>query len=80
MTSTSGPPPDQARGFSPDLGKPALSALQAAGIKGYEDLSGWSVAELLALHGVGPKAIRILGAGLAARNACFAPGPPVKQS
>lgn len=57
------------------LGRPALRALALAGIAGYRDLAGWSADGLLALHGVAPKAVNILAAGLEARNSGFAPGP-----
>lgn len=42
------------------IGKPALRALSAAGIKTLKQVSRLSNKELLALHGVGPKAIDIL--------------------
>ncbi|MEV6070359.1 DNA-binding protein [Nocardia sp. NPDC052001] len=47
------------------IGAPATRALTAAGYRRLEQLAGVSEAELLALHGVGPKAIRLLGAALA---------------
>lgn len=42
------------------IGKPALRALNAAGVKSLRHVSRLSDKELLALHGVGPKAIDIL--------------------
>lgn len=42
------------------IGKPATRALLGAGITTLADAADHSEAELLALHGVGPKAIRIL--------------------
>jgi predicted flap endonuclease-1-like 5' DNA nuclease len=42
------------------MGKPALRALAAAGISKFEELSAISEKELLKLHGIGPKAIRII--------------------
>lgn len=63
-------------GLPPTIGKPALRALALVGITGYRDLGRWSAAGLLALHGVGPKAVGILAAGLEARNSGFAPGAP----
>lgn len=42
------------------IGKPATRALLAAGITALEQVIDKSDEELLALHGVGPKAIRIL--------------------
>lgn len=44
----------------PRIGKPATSALAEAGIATVSDLKGWTEKNLLALHGVGPKAIRLL--------------------
>ena len=44
----------------PKIGAPATRALTAAGYLSLEDLDGVSRADLLALHGVGPRAIRIL--------------------
>ncbi len=42
------------------VGAPATRAFQAAGYRTLEDLAGVSEKALLALHGVGPRAIRIL--------------------
>ncbi|RPF27791.1 hypothetical protein EDD32_2291 [Georgenia muralis] len=47
-------------GLPAALGRPAARALEAAGYYVIADLEGASERELLALHGVGPKAIRIL--------------------
>lgn len=44
----------------PAIGRPATSALAEVGIHTMSDLQGRSAAELSALHGVGPKAIRLL--------------------
>ncbi|MEL4319271.1 hypothetical protein WJX64_09665 [Leifsonia sp. YIM 134122] len=54
--------------FPQSLGKVARRELAANGFTRYEQLSSVSAAELLALHGVGPKAIRILREELAARG------------
>lgn len=48
------------------IGKAATQALVTAGITGLEQVAGMSDAELLAMHGVGPKAVRILRETLAA--------------
>jgi predicted flap endonuclease-1-like 5' DNA nuclease len=45
-----------------------LRALADAGIRSMAQLARWSAAELAALHGVGPKGIRILEAGLASQG------------
>ena len=44
----------------PKIGEPATRALAAAGIISLADVQRTSLAELAVLHGVGPKAIRIL--------------------
>jgi hypothetical protein len=44
----------------PHIGRPATGALGAEGIDSLEDVAGRSRGELLALHGVGPKAVGIL--------------------
>jgi hypothetical protein len=49
------------------IGKPALRALAAAGITSLEDVARANEDDLLALHGVGPRAIRILKAALKAQ-------------
>ena len=43
-----------------NIGRPALRALHAKGITTILEVSIFSDEELLALHGVGPKAVRIL--------------------
>ncbi|PAP75080.1 hypothetical protein BSZ37_00745 [Rubrivirga marina] len=47
------------------VGKPALRALTAAGVTTLSQVAARSDADLLALHGVGPKAVRVLRAALA---------------
>lgn len=42
------------------IGEPAQRALEAMGIDTFIQLCDYSQKELLALHGVGPKAVRIL--------------------
>jgi predicted flap endonuclease-1-like 5' DNA nuclease len=44
----------------PRIGAPATRTLKNAGVLSLEDLTHWTEVDLLALHGVGPKAIRIL--------------------
>ena len=46
--------------FGVNMGRPAEQAFLAAGYDTFEQLAAASDGELLALHGVGPKAIRIL--------------------
>jgi DNA-directed RNA polymerase alpha subunit len=55
----------------PKIGNPARSALHAAGYTRLEQLTQISDKELLKLHSMGPKAIRILREALAARGLTF---------
>lgn len=57
----------------PNIGAPARRALAAVGIDRLGQLAGRSEVELLALHGMGPKAVRILRAALAERGRVLAP-------
>jgi hypothetical protein len=50
------------------IGKPATQALAGAGITTLDEVAARSRQELLALHGVGPKAVRILTEALEARQ------------
>ncbi|WP_238999295.1 helix-hairpin-helix domain-containing protein [Macrococcoides bohemicum] len=43
----------------PKISKPALRALASINVKTLEDVTKFTEAELLALHGFGPKGIRI---------------------
>lgn len=54
------------------IGKPALRALMAEGIMTLDGVARRTEEELLALHGVGPKAIRILVEELAGRGMSLA--------
>ncbi|MCS5721761.1 DNA-binding protein [Herbiconiux sp. CPCC 203407] len=53
----------------PKTGAPARAALAAVGIRSLDDLEGVDLDGLLGLHGVGPKAVRVLRAALAERAA-----------
>lgn len=44
----------------PKTSAPAARAFAEAGIASLEQLATWSAKDLLALHGVGPKALRLL--------------------
>lgn len=55
----------------PNIGKPATQALELVGITRLEQLDAWREADLLKLHGVGPKAIRILKEALAEKGLSF---------
>ncbi|MFE6224900.1 MULTISPECIES: DNA-binding protein [unclassified Streptomyces] len=50
------------------IGAPATRALAAAGYTRLDQLAGVPAAELAALHGVGPKALRVLSEALAERG------------
>ncbi|MFI8369744.1 DNA-binding protein [Streptomyces sp. NPDC085466] len=54
--------------FPRGVGAPATRALAAAGYTRLAELSGVPAADLAALHGVGPKALRVLGEALAERG------------
>jgi len=49
----------------PKVGAPATRALQGAGHDSLESLAGASQKDLLALHGFGPRAVRIINEALA---------------
>ena len=55
------------------VAKPAQRALVSAGFSELTQLTKISEAELLKLHGMGPKAIRYLGEALAEQGLAFAP-------
>ncbi len=56
----------------PGIGSPAQRALAAAGITRLEQFTSISEAELLKLHGVGPKAVRIIKESLHENELAFA--------
>lgn len=51
--------------FPAGMSGPALRALSVAGIRSMDDLTRWTEADLAALHGMGPKGIRVLRDALA---------------
>jgi hypothetical protein len=58
--------------LSAKLGQPALRAFEQAGYTRLEQFRHLRAAELLKLHGVGPRAIRLLREMLAERGWSFA--------
>jgi hypothetical protein len=58
--------------FPTGIGKPAHRALTAAGYVRLEQLTTVTEAELLKLHGVGPKAIAVLRRALETKSLSFA--------
>ncbi len=61
--AAAGPAP--AGGLPEGIGKPATRALEEAGLTTLEQVAGKTEAELLALRGIGPKAVETLAAALA---------------
>ena len=55
-----------------EIGKTAARELSLNGITSLAQVAAYSEKELLAIHGVGPKAIAILGDTLAAKGMDFA--------
>jgi hypothetical protein len=53
------------------IGAPATGALRVEGVTTLEQVTGWTPAELLALHGVGPVAVDRLGDALSERGLGF---------
>ena len=64
--------PAPATEFPSGIGKVANRELALNGYTRYDQLTKVSVKELLQIHGIGPKSIRILGEELAARGLSFA--------
>ena len=60
---------DDATSVLPKIGKPATRALAAIGITRLDQVARLTRADLLAIHGVGPKAVGILEDALSARGA-----------
>ncbi|MDX2162070.1 MAG: DNA-binding protein [bacterium] len=58
----------------PNIGRPARAALHAAGYYTLEQLAHLTEKQVLGLHGVGPKAIRILKAVMAEKGQAFRDG------
>lgn len=57
----------------PWIGAPGGRALEAAGITRLDQLSALRERDLLRIHGVGPKAVRILRSALEERGLAFLP-------
>lgn len=56
-------------------GKPPDRALAAAGIQQLDDLARFRTAEIAALHGMGPKAMRQINKAMADKGLAFAAEP-----
>lgn len=59
---------DAESGLPAGIPQPAIRALTAAGYSRIDQLAGASESALLQLHGVGPKAIRVIQEALAERD------------
>ncbi|HZG77791.1 MAG TPA: DNA-binding protein [Paenibacillus sp.] len=57
----------------PYIGKPAAQALEIAGVRTLAEAAAFGEKRLLQLHGVGPKAIRLLREAAAAQGVNFGP-------
>ena len=57
--------------FPSGMSGPSLRALSVAGIRSMNELEVWTEADLAALHGMGPKGIRILREALAVTGRTF---------
>ncbi len=68
VTTNNQPERDLPRG----IGNPATRALANAGYVRLDQLTQVSAAELLKLHGVGPKAVGLIRAALQAKGLAFA--------
>lgn len=62
---------DETSEFPPSIGKVAKRELAVNGVTEFQHLSTKSERELLNIHGVGPKAVRILREELAGRGLSF---------
>lgn len=59
-------------GDLPPIGRPANSALRELGVTRLDEVARLGKTSVLALHGVGPKAVRILEEEMTRRNIPFA--------
>ncbi|MCA1295395.1 DNA-binding protein [Paenibacillus sp. alder61] len=62
------------------IGKPATRALAQAGYRELDQLASIRERDLLKLHGVGPKAVRILREALEEKGLSFAPDSSPRKS
>ncbi len=61
-------------GFPTSIGAPATRALVGAGYRELSQLAGVPAAELKKLHGMGPKALRLLQEALEQQGLSLGPG------
>ena len=67
---------DSTRSFPKGIPAPALRALNAAGYNDLAELADVPVADLEKLHGMGPKALRVIQEALAERELSLRQSPP----
>ena len=60
--------------LTPRIGTVARRVLAEQGVTRYDQLTGWTMTDLLALHGIGPKAVGILSEELESRGTTFRTG------
>ncbi|MDQ2905203.1 MAG: DNA-binding protein [Ktedonobacteraceae bacterium] len=72
------PNDQQESDLPPGLSRPAQRALAGAGYARLEQFTSLSEAEVLQLHGMGPKAMDLIRRALAARGLSFAEGKKSK--
>jgi hypothetical protein len=56
------------------LAKPAQRALAGAGLRDLQELSKWTEGQVMALHGMGPRAMEMLKAAMKEKGVTFASG------
>lgn len=69
------PRPEETLDALPRIGAPATRALAAIGVTRLSQVAELRADDVLALHGVGPRAIRLLRAALADRGLTFRDDP-----
>ena len=65
--------------IKPTIGAPATSALHEIGVHYLEDLCKYKKQDILRLHGVGPKAVRILEEKMEEQNIGFIGSLPGRE-
>ena len=65
------PTPDPRDDLPASIGRPAVRALRAAGITSLREVSRLREVDLVAMHGVGPRALSLLREALAVEGLSF---------
>lgn len=74
LAANEGSPPSGPDALPASIGKPATRALLGAGVRSLSDATQRTEAELLALHGFGPKAAKLLREAMAERGLAYKAG------